>query len=230
MKHITPRILVTFGAVLLTFAFVSATPRIVAGQAGPGFGQGRGQGQGQARGMRAERGPGAEDCFLARLNLSAEQQARIDVLREQHQAQVTALQDLRRAAMAELQDLVASGTATIAQAADVEEQAHDVSRALRAERRNYRAAVLEVLTQEQAEQLSPAWRLGLGRRSGGGPCLLGQERGTGPGRGMGPRDGTGPGNGMGPGRGMGPGDGTGPGGGTGPRDGTGAGRGMGRVR
>jgi len=172
------------------------------------FAQGRpGRGFGPPSDDDMERGPHPQ---LEGLELTEEQVAAIDELREQHLASVELIQAEIQAAHEEMVALAADESATVAQVEAVEDRILQARRQLMTERRYHRSQVYELLTPEQQEQVGNAWRLGLDRggpRGGEGMGLGGRHgRGGHHGR-MGRPGGRGPGAGAGWGRGPGAGAG-----------------------
>jgi len=123
--------------------------------------------------------------LLASLDLSDEQTAALQALREERRQTKQALHAQAQQAFEDLRALAQRADATVEEVEAIEARLDDVHRQMRTERRAFRMQAYELLTAEQKARVPTAWRLGIG---------------PGPGMGKGGRHGFGHG-----GRGMGPG-------------------------
>lgn len=147
-----------------TLLIVSVAALSVALLASVALAQGRrGRGQGPPGDADGCRGPA---CMIEELGLSEDQVAAIEALREAHQEQLQALQAERQAVMEEMRALAENESATIEDVEFVEDKLVMAQRAIRSERRFFRAQVYDLLTPEQQAQVPNAWRLGLDRPHG----------------------------------------------------------------
>ncbi len=149
-----PRKISALGALVLTTGAIALSTSTVFAQSTPNSNPQNNNPMGMQRPDRAAMRQEMEDRMARELNLTPDQVARSQALRQQSQAQISPLEQQLRQAREELKTLLASTTATDAQIRGKHQQIQQLHQQVETLRFDSRLAFRQILTPEQRQTLA----------------------------------------------------------------------------
>ena len=169
---------------VMTFVAIFAVVALTASAFAIGPGWGRGHGRGQCGGGDCY---GADLTAVPGLNLTTEQTAKINTLREAHLKDVKPIQDKMFSKRGDLKLLWLQKSPDQEKIRQTQKEIRTLRDQMQDKKDNYRFEMLKILTPEQQEKLNayrPGRGFGPGMKGGAGPQGGPGHHGGGPGMGM----------------------------------------------